>query len=118
MHQAALTYANAARQAMSPRETEASALTKAAARLQMAADQADAAEYAAALAHNRRLWTVIAASVADPSSTLPDDLRAQILTLANFIFNHTLGLDAEPAPEKIAALVRINRELAAGLRHG
>ncbi len=115
-HAAALSYAAAARITMSPREIEANALVKAAARLQAAGDGTDADEFDASLAHNRKLWTIIAGSVSDSASLLPDDLKAQILTLANFIFNTTLGISGGPAPEKVVALVRINRELAAGLR--
>ena len=119
MNRASQTYAEAARITMPPRELEASALLKSAARLQITADNPSStlAAYDAALTHNRRLWTVIAASVNDPASHLPEDLKARVLTLANFIFNHTLAIATAPSPESVACLVRINRELAAGLRH-
>jgi flagellar protein FlaF len=33
-----------------------------------------------------------------------------------FIFNRTITVLAEPAPEKLKILISINREIAAGLR--
>ena len=119
MNFASQTYAEAARITMSPRELEASALIKSAARLQVTADNPSStlAAYDAALTHNRRLWTVIAASISDPTSHLPDDLKGRLLTIANFVFNHTLAISSAPTAENVAALIRINRELAAGLRH-
>lgn len=115
---AAHNYAAAARIAMSPREVEASALLKSAARLQATATQNDGPGLTEALLHNRRLWIVIAASVDDPASHLPPDLKAQVLTLANFIFNHTLAIESAPTIANVGCLVTINRELAAGLRTG
>lgn len=111
-------YASVARAAMPPRETEASALIKAAARLQEAADDTvpGGPAFDAALTHNRRLWTVILSSVANPDSALPDALRAQIMTLANFVLNHTIATSIEPHADKLGCLIAINRELAAGLR--
>lgn len=118
MNHAANAYAEAARIGMPLRDLEASALMKAAARLQSARDDATPGEpaYDAALTHNRRLWTVIAAAVADPVSPLPDDLKARLMTLANFVFNQTIGATAEPSAEKLTSLIAINRDLASGLR--
>lgn len=118
MSHAARQYAATARIAMSPRETEASALLKAAARLQAAREQASpgATPFAAALDHNRRLWTVLMTSVADPASPLAPILRGNILSLANFVLNHSLAVMAEPQVDKLDCLIAINRELAAGLR--
>ncbi|MCA0422394.1 MAG: flagellar biosynthesis regulator FlaF [Proteobacteria bacterium] len=111
-------YAASARNGMSLRELEASALLKAAARLQTARDDHSPAdpEFDAALTHNRRLWTVLAAALSDPASAMPDDLKARLLTLANFVFNHTLTITAAPTPDKLTSLIAINRDLAAGLR--
>lgn len=118
MSHAARQYAATARSGMSPRETEASALLKAAARLQAAREQESpgAAPFAAALDHNRRLWTILLASVGDPASPLPSALRGNVLILANFVLNHSLAVTAEPAADKLDCLIAINRELAAGLR--
>lgn len=102
----------------SPRELEASALLKAAARLQSASETAlpGSPDYDAALIHNRRLWSIFAGAVSDPASPMPDAMKGQILTLANFIFNQTIQATARPSAEALRSLVTINRELAAGLR--
>ncbi|MEM9343176.1 MAG: flagellar biosynthesis regulator FlaF [Pseudomonadota bacterium] len=42
-----------------------------------------------ALHQNGRLWTLLAASVADPANALPKQLRAQIFYLAEFTGKHT-----------------------------
>lgn len=118
MNTAANAYAQTARIGMPLRDLEASALMKAAARLQSAREDANPgdAEFDAALTHNRRLWTVIAAAVADPASPLPDDLKARLSVLANFVFNETIALTARPDPARLTSLIAINRDLAAGLR--
>lgn len=113
-------YATSARNGMTPRDLEASALLKAAARLQAARDDHAPAdpEFDAALTHNRRLWTVLSAALSDPASAMPEDLKARLQILANFVFNHTLAITVAPAPEKLTSLIAINRDLAAGLRAG
>lgn len=116
MSTAASLYARTATSAMSPRELEASALLKAAARLQAAVDGDGPATIQDALDHNRRLWTIFAASVTDPASKLPDDVRARILALADFVFNRSLLAQGKAETVDLTVLVRINRELAAGLR--
>jgi len=118
MSRATQAYAQTQIAGQSPRDLEASALMKAAARLQAAAESTrpGSPDYDAALTHNRRLWSVLAGAVADPISPLPEALKGQILTLATFIFTQTLRATAEPSAAALASLIRINRELAAGLR--
>ena len=64
---------------------------------------------------NWRLWTILQAELLDPECQLPDDLRANVLSLAQFIDKHTLDIIAEPKPEKLDVLIAINRELAGGM---
>ena len=114
-------YASAARsnQAIdTPRELEASLLIKAATRLQIIADdwlgrERDLDE---ALTYNRKLWTLLVSSVIKEDNPLPVEIKRNILSLANFIFNHTFRVAADPAAAKLAVLVNINRDIAAGLR--
>lgn len=68
-----------------------------------------------ALLHNRKLWTIFAAEMANDNSELPLDLRNNIASLAVFVFKRSLELLAKPAAEPIGALVDINRNIAAGL---
>ncbi len=69
-----------------------------------------------ALTYNRRLWTVLVSSATRPENPLPEPVKANIGTLGMFIFNQTMAIHAEPEPTKLAVLVNINREIAAGLR--
>lgn len=78
--------------------------------------QSKAAELGPALTFNRKLWTVLATAATNPEHPLPDAIRVNIASLANFIFNHTMSILAEPRPERLGVLVSINREVAAGLR--
>ena len=73
------------------------------------------AELEPALLYNRKLWTIFAAEMANDASELPIELRNNIASLAVFVFKRSLELLAKPAAEPIAALVDINRNIAAGL---
>jgi flagellar protein FlaF len=55
-------------------------------------------------------------SATSPESLLPQQIKQNIGNLALFIFNQTMAMMSEPKPEKLAVLVSINREIAAGLR--
>ena len=102
----------------SPRELEANVLIKAASRLQAIRDDWDGrrAELDDALTFNRKLWTILVTSATDAENPLPQEIKNNIATLALFIFNRTMAVMAEPTPEKLAPLININREVAAGLR--
>lgn len=115
---AANAYARTARTTQSPRELEASLLLKAAQRLQMVGENwaPDAPELGQALTYNRKIWTVFAASATSPDNPLPEALKQNVAQLAAVIFQRTIAILAEPAPEKLALLVRINRDVASGLR--
>jgi flagellar protein FlaF len=114
-------YAAAAKTAqatVSPRELEASLLIKAAARIQAVADDwaIRSDELDAALTYNRRLWTILVSAVTAEDNPLPVEIKRNILGLANFIFNQTIRISISPAPQPLAVLVNINRDIAAGLR--
>ena len=102
----------------SPRELEATILIKAATRLQAIRENWEGrrAELDEALTFNRKLWTILVASVTDADNPLPQAIKNNIANLAMFVFERTITVMLEPAPEKLAALVNINREIAAGLR--
>lgn len=73
-------------------------------------------ETVSALHENRRLWTLLAASVADPENALPNDLRARLFYLYEFTTVHTrkvLRREAATGP-----LVDVNTAVMAGLRSG
>ena len=114
-------YAAAARTAqstVSPRDLEANLLIKAATRLQVVADdwEGRANELDEALTYNRRLWTLLVNAVTAEDNPLPVSIKTNILALANFIFNQTFKVAADPQPQGLNVLVGINRDVAAGLR--
>jgi flagellar biosynthesis activator protein FlaF len=100
-----------------PARTEAWALLEAARELNLAKD-GPVDEFRAALRRNWRLWTIFQSSLLDPDCTLPDQLRGNLLGLANFIDRQTVDLLVQREPAKIAALVHINRQISEGLLEG
>ena len=115
MQSAAQAYGNVARQTSSPRELEAHLLLQAASRLQAVHDAWDNEQLNAALLYNRKLWTIFLTTVTDASNPLPAEIRQNVANIGIFVMNHTLATLADPRPEQLNSLIRINRELAAGL---
>ncbi len=72
-----------------------------------------------ALKYNRQIWMMFYdTALENPEEggqTRPNDLRSNIINLANFIFKREIEILATPAKEKLDALIKINREIAAGL---
>ena len=110
--------AKSAQSVVSPRDLEASLLIKAATRLQSVADDWSnrERELDEALTYNRKLWTLLVSAVIAEDNPLPVGIKQNILGLANFIFNQTIMIAANPQPTALGALVSINRDIAAGLR--
>lgn len=118
MYQAASAYSKVAQTTQSGRELEASILMKAALRLQAVRDDwtGRRSELSDALAYNRKLWIVLVTSATEADSPLPHAIKQNVANLGLFVFNRTIDISDEPAPQKLAVLITINRELAAGLR--
>jgi flagellar protein FlaF len=68
-----------------------------------------------ALHDNRRLWTLLAADVAEGGNGLAQDLRARIFYLAEFTLQHTSKVLSGDAGSDI--LVEINSAVMTGLRN-
>lgn len=73
-------------------------------------------ELAQAVLENRRLWTIIAADVADDDNGLPQQLRAQIFSLAEFTNQHSSRVLSGKA--SAGTLIDINAAMMRGLRQG
>jgi flagellar protein FlaF len=118
MRNAAQAYGKVAKETASPRETEASLLLRAAARLQAVRDGWDRkqGELDDALVFNRKLWSIFLTSATNDDNPLPAEIRQNITNLGIFVLQHTLSLASDRRPERLASLITINRELAAGLR--
>jgi len=68
------------------------------------------------LRYNRQIWVMFYDnSVQNPEGNRPNDLRSNIINLANFIFKREIEIMADPDKQKLDVLVNINREIAAGL---
>jgi flagellar biosynthesis activator protein FlaF len=115
MRSPAQTYKSAAGKTSNPRELEASLLVQAAARLQTVRDAWDKNKLDEALTYNRKLWTIFLADVTDAKSPLPREVRQNLANLGIFVMNQTLATIADPRPDQLLPLIKINREIAAGL---
>jgi flagellar protein FlaF len=111
-------YARTQQTTSHPRELEASLLNRAAVRLQAVKDDwsGKKGELEAALSFNRRLWVVFVTSVSRAENPLPREIKQNIANLGLFVFHHTVGIQADPNPAKLGALININRQIAEGLR--
>ncbi|WP_460448608.1 flagellar biosynthesis regulator FlaF [Alsobacter sp. SYSU BS001988] len=118
MHYAANAYAKTQTASLSPRDLEAGLLLKAASRLQAVTEDWEArkGDVDAALTFNRKLWTILATSATEEQNPLPTAVKQNIASLAFFVFKRSIDVMIAPAPEKLAPLISINREIAAGLR--
>lgn len=68
------------------------------------------------LRYNRQIWVMFYDNaVKNPDGDRPNDLRSNIVNLANFIFKREIEIIATPTKEKLNVLININREVAAGL---
>ena len=117
MRHATRAYGKVANQTASPREVEADLLLSAAARLQAIRDGWDdmSPQLDAALMYNRKLWSIFVTSATSKENPLPAGLRQNVAILGIFVFQQTLAIMANPKPETLGSLIKINRELAAGL---
>lgn len=74
----------------------------------------DFAALAEALHDNRRLWNILATSVADKQNSLPNSLRAQIFYLAEFTEQHTSKVLS--GNDEVDVLVDVNLSIMRGLK--
>ncbi len=108
-------YQRAATQAESPRELEYRAFGKVTAGLLQAkeAGRSQLGVLAEALDANRRLWHVMGSDCALPNNQLPQDLRAQIISLAMWVAKYSS--DVLRGQADIDPLIDINRTMMEGL---
>jgi flagellar protein FlaF len=119
MNYAANAYARTSRSALTPREAESAVLLKAAQQLIGASHglaAGDTKRLNEALSFNQRVWTILASEATADENTLPADIKQGIGNLGVFVLRSCVDTMIEPTPEKIANLVQINNEIAAGLQ--
>ena len=80
------------------------------------AQPGDRSAYRAALSFNQNLWTLVQADLIEPTCTLPDDLKSDLLSLSLFVDRQTMAAVASPAAAgHLQPLIEIDRDVAAGL---
>lgn len=110
---------NAQRNTPDQRELEGRILLKAAKMIKDLQDDWDSRTpeiLETTLKYNRQVWMVFYdTALENPDGDRPNDLRSNIINLANFIFKREVEIMADPQPQKLDVLININREIAAGL---
>jgi flagellar biosynthesis activator protein FlaF len=107
--------------ASAPGHTEAWALIEAARRMAAAIEasledeEGGRKQMQEALRLNWRLWTIFQANLVTESVAVPDPIRVNMLTLCKFVDSQTAAAIPAPSPERLAALININRNIASGL---
>lgn len=106
--------------AMSGREVEAYALTKAAMALKECQQKWESSErdhlLDQALKLNRRVWSIFQAELTRTDNPMPQQIKNNILKLGAFIDQRSITILAEPIQEELNIIIAINENLAAGLR--
>lgn len=120
LNNAVKAYQTVDQKTMSGRETEARVLTQAAVKLIDCQKHWDAPDrnqrLDAALRYNQRIWSIFQVEVAKPDNPLPAAIKRDILALSNFIDKRIFDTMAFPASEKLTIIIKINQNIAAGLR--
>ena len=101
------------------REMDAAAFSQAAYVLDQARQnlgELDACEKA--LTYNQLLWSIIQADVAEGKNVLPDELKANLMSLSIFVDKQTTKALANPSEEIFDSLININLNIAEGLMEG
>lgn len=108
-------YQQAAQRAENPRETEYRLFAEVTRALIDAArvDKNDLKTRVAALDWNRRLWSALAADCASPINSLPEGLRASIISLSLFVGRQTSEVIRNKGD--LDLLIEVNRSIMQGL---
>lgn len=108
------------KEALSGRELEASVLSRAGLMLKSVKDNWDAPDrdqkLLEAVKFNQKVWSFFQAELSDPENPLPKNLREDILNLSIFIDKRLFEVLAFPDQEKLAIVIDIDFNIAAGLR--
>lgn len=103
------------------RDLEGKILLKAATRLEglkirlESGEQVPIAESGEILEYNQKLWQFFVDAMRNEEHPLPLDIKNNIASLGLFMFKRTLEVMIDTKPEKLQAMIEINRNIAAGL---
>jgi flagellar protein FlaF len=113
-------YQEVDKQTISGRETEARVLSEAAMKLIKVQNDWDHEDrdqrLDEALRYNQKLWSLFQGELQREDNPLPKKLRIDILRLSLFIDKRIFEVMAFPVREKLDIIIRINQNIAAGLR--
>ena len=105
---------------MSGRETEARVLTLAALKLKECQNNWDSdtthEQLDAALRFNQQIWSIFQSELVKEDNPLPNNIKQDVLRLGAFIDKRIFETMSFPSPEKLNIIIKINQNLAAGLR--
>jgi flagellar protein FlaF len=112
-------YQDVEKTTISGRETEARVLTQAAIKLQACQKNWQDTyfeELDQALKYNQKIWTIFQTELAKQDNPLPTSIKRDLLRLAGFIDKRIFETMSDPSPEKLDIIIKINQNIAAGLR--
>jgi flagellar biosynthesis activator protein FlaF len=113
-------YKSVEKKTVSGRETEARVLTEAASKLRFCQKNWGSDNRKEllddALNYNQRIWTIFQAELGKQDNPLPDNIKLDLLRLSSFIDKRIFEVMAYPDPEKLSIIIKINENIAAGLR--
>jgi flagellar biosynthesis activator protein FlaF len=116
----AVAYKQVQKTGMNDREIEAAVLMKAAAMLKQCQahwdDSLRGGSLDKALRYNQQVWTVFQVAVTEENNPLPEALKQNILQLSVFIDRRIFEVMCYPDAQKVDILIKINTNLALGLR--
>lgn len=114
------SYQSVDKKTMSGRETEARVLTQGALKLVDCQNNWGASDRKQclhdALRYNQRIWSIFQVEMTKPDNPLPDQIKQNILLLSRFIDQRIFDIMAFPEVEKLSIIIKINQNIAAGLR--
>jgi len=114
------TYQTVLKETMSGRETEARVLTQGALKLIDCKKNWDAPNRNTrlddALRYNQRLWSIFQVELTKEDNPLPANIKINMILLSRFIDRRIFETMAFPTPEKLDIIIKINQNIAAGLR--
>ena len=96
------------------REVEHAAFSQVTRMLRQSAYQADNISTIQAVQKNTELWSILAFDLAEPGNSLPDNVKAGLISLAGFAVRHGQAVMAGTAA--IDTLIDINLSVMRGLR--
>lgn len=76
-------------------------------------DGADPVQWADAIQRNMQLWTIIATDVLNPENGLPEETRAALFSLSEFVRRTSLQVFSRSA--SLEDVIAVNRAILAGL---